>query len=272
MRGGGVWLGFFSKIVDFEELTVWYSADYGQSWFDFAALPDTEVSPFDARSDSTLSPDFNYLFVLEVRGGPMAGYSKLLMFLNDDDEGDIGGDRTGTDRFPLPGAGGGGKLGNPPSGGDDNTENNNPPLGNGHDNDGAGDDTGNNDPPSGNGSDNISGGNGSGNNASPYGNGKDNISGNHPSNEHKPVTATGGSDARTRDIHAPVSGYVPAASTTLFSLVLPEIIPRFGEIMPQLPLPQPLININTALLLTGITVFLLTVSVIFIKTSKQNYG
>ncbi len=80
----GAELHFFRPIQDAERLTLWYSADGGASWQDAGALPEAEISAEGAVLPQLPEANRDYLFCLEVAGGPMAGRSNTLRYLHYD--------------------------------------------------------------------------------------------------------------------------------------------------------------------------------------------
>lgn len=74
----GVKLAFFRPILSAERLTLWYSADLGRTWQDAGTLPEAEISAEGANLPTLPEPNRDYLFRLEVKGGPMAGRSNIL--------------------------------------------------------------------------------------------------------------------------------------------------------------------------------------------------
>ena len=137
LASDGVYLQFFSEIVEMEAMTLWFSTDGGFSWRDFATLEGADILPFSAMAD-TLEANLVYLFRLEVTGGPLKGFSNTLVFpfydSDPDREGDSG-DRTGADRFPPGGTSNendpGDETGNDGDNGNDDSDDGTPDDGTG---------------------------------------------------------------------------------------------------------------------------------------------
>lgn len=102
---GGVRLAFYRPIRGAERLKLWYSADLGGTWQDAGTLPGAEIGPEGANFPALPEPNRDYLFRLEVEGGPMAGRSNTLRCLYYDNQWGGGGDWDGGDwgdQGPLP--------------------------------------------------------------------------------------------------------------------------------------------------------------------------
>jgi hypothetical protein len=120
--GDGISVSYYARMWDAESLTLWYSTDDGESWQSLGEVEDAFVGNGSAFAPSEKLPHNRvYLFRLEVDDGEYAGLSNTLAFSfydSDPDSGDVGGDRTGADRFPIadPDLPGDGQPSGPPFG------------------------------------------------------------------------------------------------------------------------------------------------------------
>lgn len=97
--GNGVYIRFYREIADADQLTLFYSVDEGRSWQNTAELPGAAITPTGATLESLPAQNQDYLFCLNVSGGPMAGQSNLIRYLHYDDyRWNGGGDWDGGDR------------------------------------------------------------------------------------------------------------------------------------------------------------------------------
>lgn len=88
---------FFSEITDADSITIYYSADDGETWRDIMELPGSYVYFLGAQVIG-LPKDKSYLFCLDVKGGSMEGISNILRFSYGKLDIDGGGDNDGGDR------------------------------------------------------------------------------------------------------------------------------------------------------------------------------
>lgn len=96
--GESVFLRFFRSIEGADSVTLWYSMDGGARWADAIELPGASVTTTGATVEALPRINHDYLFRLEVTGGPMAGSSNILPFAYYDDRSwNGGGDWDGGD-------------------------------------------------------------------------------------------------------------------------------------------------------------------------------
>lgn len=97
--GEGVYIRFYREITGADQLTLYYSADEGRSWENAAGLPGAAITPTGATLEALPLQNHDYLFCLNVSGGPMAGQSNRIRYLHYDDyRWNGGGDWDGGDR------------------------------------------------------------------------------------------------------------------------------------------------------------------------------